>query len=654
MMSPLAASLNSGAPPSRGQQWRNGVGPTLLVTLLVMSLQIVGAWGHIPLFWGDSGRWMYEVDRAAHGARLYRDVFWAFPPAGMWIMAGITRVIGTDVTQIWSVTAAIALAIASCYAVLVRRLLPHALAPWVAGTGMFLGMVYSQRDSAPLSLGMYTPAVPLAILALLVQLAMMASVWNRATLAHAAVIGAVGGVALLTKHDVWLSSLWLIAAVGAMPAPSAAIRLQRVFTALGGCAVVAGGGLTILTADPSTPPVRRIFSGFGHVNEYAGLNMPDLSLLVTELAVSGALCAFIAAAALTLRAGERKVLLRLLFAGLGAALAASAIWVGEAFIVSERLQRVGIEPLAPSFDARLWPAAGDSWHILRTSLDMLQADAWLHPIPLLLPLVVLGVVILKRTTVTDRDRWLLLFVLLVAALLLRARRMLSYPEWSAIMLDLPLFAMAYTLFSGHSLQLQRRLVWVVSGLMLTFALHTQWAIGYGLGSARGRFPATETPRGSVHLQPEVARLYETVRRATEHADPSLLRPVLSTGYSAGFAYLLGRHAPSSVSHGFRFSLFTSPDDAFRSVAREKRDLFLVEQPPNPDLVPVPDVTPWRWQPRVMLNAFERVDRSLFDRLKEGCAEIARVRGVEGAHGAHGVDGADALTVYDCAERGGAE
>ena len=76
--------------------------------LAVLAVHMVTAWGYIGLYWGDSGRWLYEVDRYADGARIYRDVYWGFPPLGMWIVGGAARLIGSDLVQVWSITATIA------------------------------------------------------------------------------------------------------------------------------------------------------------------------------------------------------------------------------------------------------------------------------------------------------------------------------------------------------------------------------------------------------------------------------------------------------------------------------------------------------------------------------------------------------------------
>jgi hypothetical protein len=487
---------------------------------------------------------------------------------------------------------------------------------------------------------MYTPAAPLAVLVLFAQVVAFVASWERDTWWHVLLVGVLGGIGILTKHDVWLACVWLTAAVALIPSSSAAMRTRRLVIAIAGFVAVVGGGLARLASDPALPPLGRIFGGFGHVSEYAGLNMPDLSLITTEVAVVGLIIAFVSAAGYVIGRHRGHRVKVAVAAGIALAAVATLVWVGEAFVTIDRLRVTGPDPLPPSFESRLWPLPNDSWHALRVSLGMLRADAWLHPVPFVLPLLVLAIAFLARRSFADEKRWLLLVVLLVAAVALRSRRMLSYPEWSSIMLELPLYAMAYTLMTRVDAVVQRRVALASCVPLVIAAAHAQWNIGYGFASSRGRFPATQTPRGAVHLHPQVAKLYDVVRRATEEADPSLARPLLSTGYSAGFSYLLGRRAPASLSHGFRFSLFDSPEQAFEAVSREKSSLFLVEQPFNPDLVPVPDVTPWRWQPRVMLNAFERVDRRLFDRLRSGCAVIGEVPGTHG------------LTVFDCAVSGG--
>src|SRR5688572_30127493 len=113
----------------------------MMVVLAIVALHVVVTWGYVSLYWGDYGRWLYEVDRVAHGARIYRDVYWAFPPLGMWIIGGITRVIGSDLAQIWTVTSGVAFAIAVVYAYVVARLLPQGLAVIAGAVGVALGCI---------------------------------------------------------------------------------------------------------------------------------------------------------------------------------------------------------------------------------------------------------------------------------------------------------------------------------------------------------------------------------------------------------------------------------------------------------------------------------------------------------------------------------
>ena len=47
--------------------------PALLVLLVLWATHMVATWHEATVFWGDYGRWLYEMDRFAHGEVPYRD-----------------------------------------------------------------------------------------------------------------------------------------------------------------------------------------------------------------------------------------------------------------------------------------------------------------------------------------------------------------------------------------------------------------------------------------------------------------------------------------------------------------------------------------------------------------------------------------------------
>ena len=278
----MSTSSVRGTPALRGP---------FIAALTVMAIHIAFTWGYISLFWGDYGRTLYQIDRVAHGARMYADISWPFPPLGMWLVGGMTRVIGSDLTQIWSVTSGIALALAAAYAAIVARLVPARLAVPVTVTGVVLGTAFSQQLSAPLSMGMYTPSVPIAFLCLLLQLLVFLHDWERPTLARALLVGALGGAGFLAKHDVWFASAVLTLAAGVFTQRGSETRLARVLAAGGGYGLVAGTGVALLAAEYGVGALRDIAGGFGHVDEFAGVNLPDLATLTVEVATSGVVLA---------------------------------------------------------------------------------------------------------------------------------------------------------------------------------------------------------------------------------------------------------------------------------------------------------------------------------------------------------------------------
>ena len=112
--------------------------------------------------------------------------------------------------------------------------------------------------------------------------------------------------------------------------------------------------------------------------------------------------------------------------------------------------------------------------------------------------------------------------------------------------------------------------------------------------------------------------------------------MLSFGYSAGHNYLTGRPGVGSLTHGFRMSLYPSPDSAYRVAKAVHDQLILVDNPAYVDANPAPELRPWRWQPRMVKNPYLRDDRPLFEALTQGCRKVTAP------------DRKSGLTVYDCA------
>ncbi len=607
----------------------------LLGVLAVLTVHILTSWGYVGLYWGDSGRWLYEVDRVAHGASIYRDVYWGFPPLGMWIVGSAARLVGSDLTQVWTIMAMIAVLLGIAYALVVARLLPLHLALPAGVTGMALGAIYASNGSAPLVSGMYSPAVPVAILTAFAQLAWFLREWERPSIVGAAAIGALGGAGILTKHDVWFFCALLTLATAFFAPNGGQVRARRALAALVAFMAVVGLGLAVLVAKYGAGELGPIFEGHGQLSELAGVNYPNMANAVMELAALG--LAAVAIGAIVWVSGAWRTRGALLLAGSGAvvAVAALGIWLLKAELFARDALANGPSQLAPPFERMLSPVSSVASERLQRALAAFRVELLQRLIPLGIPLIALAYALLRRQGVNPL-RWRLLVVLLLAVLSLRARRMISRDEWSALMLEVPVYAFAALTLWRLDSRVQLRVVTLGCAVLLASALGAHHRVGWGVGSRRGAYPFVQTERGPVRLGPGLAADYRYVHDLALLADSSGRRPMLSFGYSAGHNYLAGRPGVGSLSHGFRMSLYPTPDSGYRVAQALHDKLILVDNPAYVDANPAPELRPWRWQPRMVKNPYLRHDRPLFEALMQGCRKVTAP------------DRKSGLTVYDCA------
>ena len=607
----------------------------LVGVLAVLTVHILTSWGYVGLYWGDSGRWLYEVDRVAHGASIYRDVYWGFPPLGMWLVGGAARLVGSDLAQVWSIMAVIAVLLGIAYALVVTRLLPLQLALPAGVTGMALGAIYASNSSPPLVSGMYSPAVPVAILIAFAQLALFLREWERPSVAGAVAIGALGGAGILTKHDVWFFCALLTIATALVSPGDGRARKQRAFAAVGAFVAVVATGLAVLAAKYGVGELGPIFEGHGQLRELAGVNYPNMSNVVMELAALG--LAAVAIGAIAWLSGAWRTRGALFLAGAGAvvAVAALGIWLLKAELFARHALASGPSQFAPPFERMLSPVSSVASERLQRAFMAFRLELMRRLIPIGVPLIALGFAIARRQLVNPRQ-WRLLVVLLLAVLSLRARRLISYDEWSALMLEVPIYSFAVASLWPLAARVQLRAVTLGCAVLLAGALGAHYRFGFGVGTRRGAFPFVQTERGPARLGPGLSADYRYVHDLALLADPTGRRPMLSFGYSAGHNYLTGRPGVGSLTHGFRMSLYPSPDSAYR-VAQAMHDrLILVDNPAYVDANPAPELRPWRWQPRMVKNPYLRDDRPLFEALLQGCRKVTAP------------DRKSGLSVYDCA------
>jgi hypothetical protein len=275
--------------------------------------------------------------------------------------------------------------------------------------------------------------------------------------------------------------------------------------------------------------------------------------------------------------------------------------------------------------------------LLKTAVKMLRERLTFHALPTLLPFPVLALFLKYRNSAHERDRSLVV-LLLVTAAALRLRRGMEYTEWSSVLIELPIYAYAARAVLGSRIQ-----EWYPTGkvILTALALLFVWQYaenGYGPLTRRGSRVPVDTPRGTVRLIADQANHYTRLQRAVDALDPSGRRPVIAFGYSGSFNYFLDRPAPSPLTHGFRLSPISDPNEAVQRVRAAVPAPIAIDNPFFDFRAPVAGFQLLNWRPRMRINHYMRYDRHYFEAMVTGCT--AQASGLRG------------FTLYDCPVRDG--
>ncbi|MGH7710522.1 MAG: hypothetical protein ACREOG_04530, partial [Gemmatimonadaceae bacterium] len=474
------------------------------IALVVALIHIAISWGHIPVYWGDSARWMHEVDRFTHGEQAYRDFYWAFPPLAIWLIGGLGRIFGSDLVQILTITALLCAAIAVTWSRFAVRLVGEPFALPAVAVMLPLGLAYATTGSAPLASGMYSPAAPVGFLCLLLQLVAALALVRQPTRRSAVALGLFGALCVLAKHDFWLPAGVLI--LGA-PWLTTTRRRDTYVMAWTTATLVLGTAAVYLAAQNGFGVFAGILTGFGHVQELGGRGIPTLETLSLET-IAATLCitAVAGAVCLTRPNQRRKAAWVVAFAGT-AAILLIAVWLAQEMWIArfgsagtaagDRLTALSQEISTPQ---------ASTLALLKRVVRRLGERLTVHALPTLLPVAVLAVFLKYRRRATGIDSALAL-LLLLTAIALRLRRGMEYSEWSSILIELPIYA-----FVARVLLADRFEEWSGTAklLLASLALLAAWQHaldGYGPLSRRGSRVAVHTPRGIVRLSAGQAGQY---------------------------------------------------------------------------------------------------------------------------------------------------
>ncbi len=241
----------------------------VLVALLMVVVHAILSLGYTGTFWGDFGRWSYEVQRFASGGLPYRDFQWHFPPLAIWLFGGAARIIGTSLSSLALISSTVMVVLSVCYAKVARRALGRVDAPLVA-VCLLLGFAYSQPIGGPITLGGYTPATPVG------ALCVFAAMWcsgisldaddARGFSWHATMAGTFAALAVLSKQDFWIPAAYLVLVT--------TIRTRRVETTVA-AALVAVAGISVIAATAGPQVLLPLAGGFGHVSVTGGSGFPS-------------------------------------------------------------------------------------------------------------------------------------------------------------------------------------------------------------------------------------------------------------------------------------------------------------------------------------------------------------------------------------------
>lgn len=593
------------------QSQRNLTGLVLLFLLAAAHAWLT--WGHISIFSGDTGRWLYDVQRYAEGETLYRDFTWAFPPLGMWIVGGAARLFGSSVNVIWTATLIIYALLALTYFKYVSMLLPRKLATPAMAVAFILAAAYASWRDTPLPLGMYTPSLPLGLLFLLMGCMACFRFLESLKTMPALCVGLFCALALLAKHEFWIPAAYVMAVT------CVTCRVQSPKAKLPACAAMLAvfaavflGGYTLVVWQTDWNTLVASLGGFGHVAEFKGRSYPTGEQLSGELMTVG-VWAIAAMLAMWLgRALEWKQIRKpLAICGAGLALVAGFhAWMSW----REMLH----------YAAASGESVPQGVKLLMTLAVRLRSAVQSHLFPFFGP-IVMGALIAWRWKKIESTRLRNAVVLLLGlCLAARSRRLASLVLWFNFLLELPVYTLAaHLLLPKLNWQPQRATRLAFAGL-LAVAAFSYWSLSVGPLTKRGKLQRVETARGTVYLSPAEAIRFSKMKTELERLDPHGIRPLFAFGSSGGYNYFYGRRNPTPASQGFHFTKFP-PEQMVTEVLRQFPAAMVIETKLYDTMVtPVPEFRPFRWNADTRPIHFVRYDRPLFDRITAQCPQVATV------------------------------
>jgi hypothetical protein len=602
---------------------------------LVMSLAyLLHSWGYIEYFQGDYGRWLGEIERFAKGERPYTGFDWAFPPLSMWLVGSYARLFGADLPSIWVLTSLVTVLISLLFACLVRSIAPRSAWTPITVGGLLLAYAMSTLKSAPLSMGMYTPAAPIGLMFLLAALVLSLKLEDEpGGLLLPFATGALAGLAIITKQDFWLPALVVIGFAAAGSGIRTKGAVTRAVAALVGGATPVLLAVAWLTRHGSSDILLGIATGFGHVRYSGPRGLPSQE----RLTVNALALALLGLAWLAPQWRSRTARIRLVTVGSVAAVLA-AVHLTMTIAIAQRGDGGVILGQARSpTEVWLGRVQGLEWGPLIGGLNLLRIRVEQNLLPVLATVAIGLLALWLNRRVTDvRTRRMILFLALFC-LAARVRRGFDHMEWFHVLIELPTLGLLLSRIGGRTGEPAHRPVAGFMTAMAGAAALIYWDMGVGPGTRTGAQPAIETPRGAVHLTARSRAIYQGMTQLLGRIDPQQARPLFAWPRSQGYNYFFGRPNPTPFTIGLNLTAF-EPEKAAEMVLAATPSSIVVMARHVGSLRPSPVLDLTRWEtPRTITVPTADLDR--LAPLRTRCARVDNAGRVVDA----------ALLVLDCAE-----
>ena len=601
-----------------------------VIVLGAALLHAWAVWGYTGIFWGSHGRWLHAVSRFAGGEVPYRDFAYANPPFALWLVGSIAKLAGTSYAAISAIMSTLFVGTFTLLLFALRRLIPD-LVLAVALPSVLFSAAYAFRHGTSLPAGTDSPAAPIGFLCVLGATWLIFETVERPRVGFASSAGLLLGLAVLSRHDYWLASFYLLLA-GSIPlarrgaAPVVRWILPATFAAVILVAVL------IVAATAGWDPATHVFVNWDRVLDLALQGMPSMERVVSEVA-GAAILVLTAIISLWLclaisdgDAARWGGVMLFIF------LTATAIHLGMSVGIGYDLTPTGMPSLPTLAQEAMWTELRRGRGLFSAALVLFDARLQAHLFPVILPPLLLAVLFVRWPKWHDpvlRGRLALLLGLCVAA---RMRRGFAGADWDNVLLEIPAYALYLKLICGPNQQKAARAVRAALAVLIVVGAWAYISLAAGPLTVQGSYPPTLTRNGVVRWPAPISSAYRTAERLVTGADSTGRRPAYAFGASGGWNYFLARPNPLPFGDGLP-SNRASTLDSGTALLRAARPLLIDNRLALRHVLAPSRIN--AWEPNAIPNRFEMRDRPWFLSQALACPRVADP------------DSSAVIFVYDC-------